>query len=113
MVACKPATIVVCYFPNVAYQIAFHVHLMLLWFQCYLRFQAMVNEPQVELIPQQMLKKYIIYAKDKVTPNLMNMDQDKVSKMFAALRRESMVSSVDLFLIKYRKCLQLYVENLW
>ena len=51
----------------------------------------MINEPKVELIAQDLLKKYIIYAKDKVKPNLMNMDQDKVSKMFAALRRESMV----------------------
>jgi DNA replication licensing factor MCM2 len=39
-----------------------------------------------------MVKKYIIYAKDKVRPNLQNMDQDKVSKMFASLRRESMIT---------------------
>ena len=45
----------------------------------------------MEPLSQDMLKKYIIYSKDKVTPNLLNMDQDKVSKMFAALRRESMV----------------------
>ena len=50
-----------------------------------------MNDPGIELIPQDLLKKYIIYAKDKVTPNLLNMDQDKVSKMFAALRKESMV----------------------
>ena len=50
-----------------------------------------VKEEKIEAISQDMLKKYIIYAKDKVTPNLLNMDQDKVSKMFASLRRESMV----------------------
>ena len=55
--------------------------------------QPLVPEPKVELIPQDMLKKYIIYSKDKVTPNLLNMDQDKVSKMFASLRRESMVGA--------------------
>ena len=39
-----------------------------------------------------MLKKYLIYAKDKVHPKLNNMDQDKIARMFADLRRESMVS---------------------
>ena len=48
----------------------------------------------VEQLPQDMLKKYIIYAKDKVHPKLNNMDQDKIARMFADLRRESMVSHV-------------------
>ena len=46
----------------------------------------------VELLSQEMLKKYLIYAKDKVHPKLNNMDQDKIARMFADLRRESMVS---------------------
>jgi len=50
------------------------------------------EQPKFETIPQEMVKKYIIYAKDKVKPNLQNMDQDKVSKMFASLRRESMIT---------------------
>ena len=45
----------------------------------------------VEPIPQDLLKKYIIYAKEKVHPKLNKMDQDKVAKMYAELRRESMV----------------------
>lgn len=53
---------------------------------------AAPEQPKFEEIPQEMLKKYIIYAKDKVKPNLQNMDQDKVSKMFASLRRESMIT---------------------
>jgi len=51
-----------------------------------------VKEEKIEALSQNMLKKYIIYSKDKVTPNLLNMDQDKVSKMFASLRRESMIT---------------------
>ena len=39
-----------------------------------------------------MLKKYIIYAREKIHPKLHNMDQDKVARMFAELRKESMVS---------------------
>jgi DNA replication licensing factor MCM2 len=53
---------------------------------------ASIPQASVDLIPQELLKKYSIYAKDKVKPSLMNMDQDKVSKMFAALRRESMIT---------------------
>ncbi|KAH3820444.1 hypothetical protein DPMN_122190 [Dreissena polymorpha] len=47
----------------------------------------------VEPIPQDLLKKYIIYAKEKTHPRLNKMDQDKVAKMYAELRRESMVSN--------------------
>ena len=45
----------------------------------------------VDPLPQDLLKKYIIYAKDKVHPKLHQMDQDKIAKMYAELRRESMV----------------------
>lgn len=46
----------------------------------------------MELLSQETLKKYLIYAKDKMHPKLNNMDQDKIASMFADLRRESMVS---------------------
>jgi len=46
----------------------------------------------VEKIPQELLKKYIIYAKEKVHPKLHNMDQDKIAKMYSELRRESMAT---------------------
>ncbi|XP_052781535.1 DNA replication licensing factor mcm2-like [Mya arenaria] len=47
----------------------------------------------VEPIPQELLRKYLIYAKEKVHPRLNKMDQDKVAKMYAELRRESMVTN--------------------
>ncbi|KAK7101582.1 DNA replication licensing factor mcm2-like [Littorina saxatilis] len=46
----------------------------------------------VEALPQELLKKYIIYAKEKVHPKLHQMDQDKIAKMYADLRRESMAT---------------------
>lgn len=46
----------------------------------------------VEPLPQDLLKKYIIYCKDKVHPKLHQMDQDKVAKMYSELRRESMAT---------------------
>merc|ERR1719293_260958 len=46
----------------------------------------------VEKIPQDLLKKYILYARERVHPKLHQMDQDKVAKMYSELRRESMVT---------------------
>jgi DNA replicative helicase MCM subunit Mcm2 (Cdc46/Mcm family) len=51
-----------------------------------------VQNSAVQSIPQELLKKYIIYAREKVRPKLHHMDQDKVARMYAELRRESMVS---------------------
>uniref|UniRef100_A0A0N7ZC12 DNA replication licensing factor MCM2 n=1 Tax=Scylla olivacea TaxID=85551 RepID=A0A0N7ZC12_SCYOL len=48
------------------------------------------NLAGVEKIPQDLLRKYIIYAREKVHPKLHQMDQDKVAKMYSELRRESM-----------------------
>jgi len=49
-------------------------------------------ETSLEPIPQDLLKKYIIYARDKIHPKLHHMDQEKIASMFADLRRESMVT---------------------
>ncbi|KAG8435912.1 hypothetical protein GDO86_007128 [Hymenochirus boettgeri] len=46
----------------------------------------------VEPLPQEVLKKYIIYAKEKIHPKLNQMDQDKVAKMYSDLRKESMAT---------------------
>jgi DNA replication licensing factor MCM2 len=46
----------------------------------------------VEGIPQDLLKKYIVYSKEKVHPKLNYMDQDKISRMYADLRKESMMT---------------------
>ena len=47
----------------------------------------------VEKIPQDLLKEYIIYAREKFHPKLHQMDQEKVAKMYSDLRRESMQTS--------------------
>ncbi|CAF0725419.1 unnamed protein product [Brachionus calyciflorus] len=46
----------------------------------------------VDIIPQDLLRKYIVYSKEKVHPRLNHMDQDKISRMYADLRRESMMT---------------------
>lgn len=46
--------------------------------------------PDFELIDQELLRKYMVYSKEKVHPKLHQMDQDKVAKLYADLRKESM-----------------------
>lgn len=43
-------------------------------------------------LPQDLLKKYIVYSKENVRPKLSNMDQDKIAKMYAQLRQESLAT---------------------
>ena len=56
------------------------------------RLASATNLSGVEKIPQDLLKKYILYAREKVHPKLHDMDQDKVAKMYSDLRRESMTT---------------------
>ncbi|XP_078036885.1 DNA replication licensing factor Mcm2 [Augochlora pura] len=43
-------------------------------------------------LPQDLLKKYIVYAKQNVHPKLTNIDQDKVAKLYSQLRQESLAT---------------------
>lgn len=44
-----------------------------------------------QILPQDLLKKYITYAKLNVFPRLHDADLDKLSHVYAELRRESSV----------------------
>ena len=46
----------------------------------------------VEEINQEMLRKYLVYSRENIRPKLTNMDQDKIAKMYANLRQESMAT---------------------
>uniref|UniRef100_A0A8C5CYR9 DNA replication licensing factor MCM2 n=1 Tax=Gadus morhua TaxID=8049 RepID=A0A8C5CYR9_GADMO len=50
------------------------------------------NSSDVPLIPQELLRKFIIYAKEKIHPKLNQMDQDKVARIYSELRKESMAT---------------------
>ncbi|KRT79946.1 hypothetical protein AMK59_6727, partial [Oryctes borbonicus] len=43
-------------------------------------------------ISQEMLKKYIVYARENIHPKLQNMDQDKVANIYSQLRQESLAT---------------------
>ncbi|KAI4118137.1 MAG: hypothetical protein LQ338_007457 [Usnochroma carphineum] len=51
------------------------------------------GEPKQEgEIPQALLRKYIMYAREKCRPKLYQIDQDKVARLFADMRRESLAT---------------------
>ena len=47
------------------------------------------DDQDEETIPQELLKKYILYARRHVKPELHGIDEDKLSKLYADLRQES------------------------
>lgn len=50
------------------------------------------NDTAAGPIPQELLRKYILYARERVSPKLYHMDQDKVARLFADMRRESLTT---------------------
>ncbi|KAI0785538.1 MCM-domain-containing protein [Abortiporus biennis] len=45
-----------------------------------------------DLIPQDLLRKYIMYARENIKPKLYDMDQEKLARLFSDLRRESLAT---------------------
>lgn len=43
-------------------------------------------------IPQDLLKKYIVYARQNSHPKLSNVDEDKIAKLYSKLRQESLAT---------------------
>ncbi|CAO1635777.1 unnamed protein product [Parajaminaea phylloscopi] len=43
-----------------------------------------------DIIPQELLRKYIMYARDRIRPKLHALDQDRLARLYADLRRESL-----------------------
>uniref|UniRef100_UPI00358E0689 DNA replication licensing factor MCM2 n=1 Tax=Myxine glutinosa TaxID=7769 RepID=UPI00358E0689 len=51
-----------------------------------------INTTGVQALPQDFLRKYLLYSKERVKPKLQQVDQDKVARMYSTLRRESMAT---------------------
>jgi len=48
-----------------------------------------MNQESADIIEQQLLKKYLIYAKRFIKPKLSEIDQNKITQFYADIRRES------------------------
>ena len=57
-----------------------------------IREQDTNNGEPASQIPQELLRKYILYAREHVRPKLYQIDQDKVARLFADMRRESLAT---------------------
>lgn len=53
--------------------------------------QVQHGVPQGE-ISQELLRKYILYARERCRPKLYQIDQDKIARLFADMRRESLAT---------------------
>lgn len=58
-------------------------------------------------IPQEMLRKYLVYARENVHPQLQNIDREKIATIYAQLRKESEVSIMSC--IKSVKCTEIII----
>lgn len=72
-----------------------------------------VNLAGVEKIPQELLRKYIMYAREKIHPKLHQIDQDKIARMYSDLRRESMVLLLCFKLLKASTMLRCNCIGYW
>ena len=64
----------------------------------------------LQILPQDLLKKYLTYAKLNVFPRLHDADLDKLTHVYAELRRESSVSSL---LMKFDNSFSCLLMILW
>ncbi|XP_018570583.1 DNA replication licensing factor Mcm2 [Anoplophora glabripennis] len=52
-------------------------------------------------IPQEMLKKYLVYARENIHPKLQNINQDKVANIYSMLRQESLATGSLPITVRY------------
>ncbi|KAL2913170.1 MCM DNA helicase complex subunit [Polyrhizophydium stewartii] len=54
-----------------------------------------------DIIPQDLLRKYIVYARDHVRPRLDQVDVEKLQELYAELRSESMIGGAIPITVRY------------
>lgn len=54
---------------------------------------AQPTEDDPDIIPQDILRKYIMYARENIHPKLQQIDEAKLSQLYSELRRESIISN--------------------
>ncbi len=62
-------------------------------------------------VPQELLRKYILYARERCTPKLYNMDEDKVARLFADMRRESLATGAYPITVSDARCTRFSFVN--
>ncbi|KIV97986.1 hypothetical protein PV10_01681 [Exophiala mesophila] len=69
------------------------------------------GEPEQEdAIPQELLRKYILYAREMCSPKLYQIDQDKVARLFADMRRESLATGAYPITVRHLEAIMRMAE---
>ncbi|KAL1964173.1 hypothetical protein VTN77DRAFT_7261 [Rasamsonia byssochlamydoides] len=68
-----------------------------------------VEEKEGE-IPQELLRKYILYAREKCHPKLYQIDQDKIARLFADMRRESLATGAYPITVRHLEAIMRIAE---
>ncbi|KAL4900829.1 hypothetical protein BDW74DRAFT_161168 [Aspergillus multicolor] len=61
-------------------------------------------------IPQELLRKYILYAREHCHPKLYQIDQDKVARLFADMRRESLATGAYPITVRHLEAIMRIAE---
>ncbi|KAL4938748.1 hypothetical protein BDV06DRAFT_46942 [Aspergillus oleicola] len=62
-------------------------------------------------IPQELLRKYILYAREHCQPKLYQIDQDKVARLFADMRRESLATGAYPITVRHLEAIMRIAES--
>ncbi|CAN9428518.1 unnamed protein product [Alternaria alternata] len=62
-------------------------------------------------IPQDLLRKYILYARRKCRPKLYQIEQDKIARLFADMRRESMATGAYPITVRHLEAILRIAES--
>ncbi|KAL2867284.1 MCM DNA helicase complex subunit MCM2 [Aspergillus lucknowensis] len=68
------------------------------------------NEEKEGEIPQELLRKYILYAREHCHPKLYQIDQDKVARLFADMRRESLATGAYPITVRHLEAIMRIAE---
>lgn len=71
--------------------------------------QAQEEEKEGE-IPQELLRKYILYARERCQPKLYQIDQDKIARLFADMRRESLATGAYPITVRHLEAIMRIAE---
>ncbi|KAI5299022.1 MCM DNA helicase complex subunit, partial [Ascosphaera pollenicola] len=61
-------------------------------------------------IPQELLRKYILYAREHCRPKLYQIDQNKVARLFADMRRESLATGAYPITVRHLEAIMRIAE---
>ncbi|KAJ5965760.1 Nucleic acid-binding OB-fold, partial [Penicillium waksmanii] len=72
--------------------------------------QKRSDEEKEGEIPQELLRKYILYARERCHPKLYQIDQDKIARLFADMRRESLATGAYPITVRHLEAIMRIAE---